>query len=63
MQVGARMIGAAIVMLVGVVLMAVGFPARPGLLLVAGVSVTGIGVVWGIVNLIGDATKRPGTAW
>ena len=60
MQVGGRMIAAAIVMLVGVVLMAVGLPARPGMLLLAGVSVTGIGAVWGIVILIGGATRGPG---
>ncbi len=54
MRVGGRMIGAALVMAVGVVLVILGYGKAPGTLLVAGLLVTGAGVVWGVVNLIGD---------
>jgi hypothetical protein len=53
--VGWRTIGAALVMTAGVVLMILGYGKAPGTLPVAGLLVTGAGVVWGVVNLIGGA--------
>jgi hypothetical protein len=42
-------------MAVGVVLMILGYGKAPGPLLVAGLLVTGAGVLWGVINLIGGA--------
>ncbi len=52
MRVRRQTIGAAVVMVLGVVLMLLGYGGTPSTLLVAGLVVTGAGVLWGIVDLI-----------
>ena len=56
MRVRVQTIAAALVMLLGVVLMLIGYGDTPGTLLVAGLLVTGAGVLWGIIDLVGGAT-------
>jgi len=56
MRVRVQTIAAALVMLLGVVLMLFGYARTPGAVLVAGLLVTGAGVLWGIVDLISGTT-------
>jgi hypothetical protein len=65
MRVSGRTTAVALVMLLGVVLMILGYGRTPGTLLVAGLLVTGAGVLWGIIDLIAGATggtPAPGRA-
>jgi hypothetical protein len=56
MRVRGQTIAAALVMAVGVVLTLIGYGGTAGMLLVAGLLVTGAGVLWGIVDLISGTT-------
>lgn len=56
MRVRRQAIGAAVVMVLGVVLMLLGYGGTRSTLLVAGLVVTGAGVLWGIVDLIAGAS-------
>jgi len=58
MRVRGQTIGAALVMAVGVVLMLLGYGDTPATLLVAGLLVTGAGVLWGVIDLLGGAPGR-----
>ena len=62
MRVSGQTLGAALVMALGVILMLFGYGRTPGTLLVAGLLVTGAGVLWGVIDLIGGAKSGTPTA-